>query len=77
MRTLLPPRLSAAYAKTLPVRISRKRVNTFFTFYFDFLFMIPQSTEMIWLGLTTLSAVDGDHDSGELFVDDTRFVTSV
>ena len=59
----------------MPVIASRKRANTFFTFGFAQLLTIPQSTDIVSLGLTTLSAVDGDHVSGELFI--TMFDTSV
>ena len=69
------PRLSAAYGKTLPVIVSRKRANTFFSFGFAFLLMMPQSTEIVSLGLTTLFAVEGDQVRGEFIR--TRFVTSV
>jgi hypothetical protein len=43
----------------LPVLVSRNNINTFFTFAFALLLTIPQSNDILSLGLTDLSTVDG------------------
>ncbi len=55
--------------KTLPVFLSKNKANTFFTFAFAFLFIIPQSSDTVSLWLTSLCSVDGVQDKGALMID--------
>ena len=57
--------------------MSRNSANTFFTFGFARLLMMPQSNDILSLGLTILSVVDGVHDKGELVTDEAKLPMSV
>ena len=57
--TFSPIGVLSAFYDTLPVIVSRNSANTFFTFGFARLLMMPQSNDILSLGLTILSAVDG------------------
>ena len=57
--------------------MSRNSANTFFTFDFARLLIMPQSNDILSLGLTILSAVDGVHDKGELVTVEDKLPMSV